>query len=113
MKKIMCMHLFSSKLRYFDDLNNSPETVDQMTRLDILNILAVMKFARAQQAIKSFLQQKNWGITAMASATLLTEGDEAALELVQKLMTDPEMHVRIQSALILSLWEEAIRRWIH
>ena len=96
--------LIPSKLRHTDDLNNSPETVDHITRLEILNLLAIMKFPHAQQAIKSFLQQKTWGITAMAAATLLTEGDEAALELVQNLMNDPDMQVRIQAALILALW---------
>lgn len=96
--------LVPSKLRHTGDLTNSPETMDQMTRLEILNILAIMKFAKAQEAIKSFLQQKTWGITAMAAATLLTEGDEAALEIVQNLMKDSEMQVRVQAALILALW---------
>lgn len=96
--------LVSNKLKHTDDLNNSPENIDQITRLEILNILAIMKFSKAQQAIKSFLQQKTWGITAMAAATLLTEGDESALELVQNLMNDPDMQVRIQAALILALW---------
>jgi HEAT repeat protein len=96
--------LIPSKLRHLDDLNNSPETVDQVTRLEILNILAVMKFPYAQMAIKSFSQEKTWGITAMAAATLLTEGDEAALDLVQNLMNDSDMQVRIQAALILALW---------
>ncbi len=96
--------LVPSKLRRRDDLNNSPETIDQITRLEILNILAMMKFPQAQQAIKCFLQEKAWGITAMAAATLLTEGDETALELVQNLLNEPEMKVRIQAALILALW---------
>lgn len=93
-----------SKLRHTDDLNNSPETIDQITRLEVLNILAMMKFTKAQQAIKAFLQQKTWGITAMAAATLLTEGDEAALDIVQALMNDSDTQVRVQSALILALW---------
>lgn len=103
--------LVPSKLRQMDDLSISPETKDKITRLEILNILAVMKFAQAQEAIKSFLQEKTWGITAMAAATLLTEGDEAALELVKYLLHDPEPQVRVQAALILALWgggEEAL-----
>lgn len=96
--------LVPSKLKHTDDLSNSPETIDQLTRLEILNILAIMKFSKAQQAIKTFLQQKTWGISAMAASTLLTEGDEEALELVQNLMSDEEMQIRVQAALILALW---------
>lgn len=96
--------LVPSKLRFTDDLNHSPETMDQTTRLEILNILSIMKFAYAQQAIKFFLQEKTWGITAMAAATLLTEGDEAALDLVKNLMLESDQQVRVQAALILALW---------
>ncbi len=96
--------LVPSKLKHTDDLTHTPETVNQTTRLEILNILAVMKFSKAQQAIKAFLQEKTWGITAMAAATLLTEGDEAALELVKELMSDSDMQVKVQAALILALW---------
>lgn len=96
--------LVPSKLKHLDDLNTSPETIDQMTRLEILNILSIMKFSHAQQAIKSFLQEKTWGITVTAAVTLLTEGDEATLELVENLMKDNDMQVRVQAALILALW---------
>lgn len=96
--------LIPSKLRHMDDLNNSPDTIDKVTRLEILNILAMMKFSQAQAAIKAFLKEKKWGITAMASAALLTEGDEAALELVRNLLNDNDFQIRIQAALILALW---------
>lgn len=96
--------LIPSKIKHKDDLMNSPEAIDQLTRLEILNILAVMKFPQAQQAIKTFLQQKTWGITATATATLLTEGDEEALGLVHQLMNDPEMNIRVQAALIFAMW---------
>lgn len=96
--------LIPSKRRHADDWNETPAAVDQITRLEILNILAVLKFPHAQQAIKAFLLESTWGITAMASATLLTEGDESALELVENLMKDEDMQVRIQAALILALW---------
>lgn len=95
--------LVPNKVKY-SDFSHSPESVDQVTRLEILNILAILKFPLAQDAIRSFLKEKNWGITAMAAATLLTEGDDASLELVQNLLKDEEMRVRVQAALILALW---------
>jgi HEAT repeat protein len=96
--------LVPSKVRYSDDLDKSPEAVDQVTRLEILNILAMMKFPHAQKAIKQFLKEKNWGITTIAAATLLTEGEEEAIAIVEKLLEDADMQVRVQAALILALW---------
>jgi hypothetical protein len=93
-----------SKLKHAEALNHSPETIDQITRLEILNILAMMNFSHSQQAIKNFLKEKSWGITSMAAATLLTEGDEQSLDIVEKLMQDSDVEIRTQAALILALW---------
>jgi HEAT repeat protein len=90
----------------------TPEMENQLIRLNILNTLAILKSSHAQESIRQFLQERNWGISASAAALLLTEGDEAALELVQKLLEDPQHKVRIQAALVLSLWsheESAIK----
>lgn len=103
--------LAPSTIKHDDMIPNYPESVNQIARLEVLNILAIMKYPHAQEAIRKFLQEKNWGITGMASAVLLTEGDEMAIDLVQDLLTDPDSKIRVQAALILSLWgrgEEAI-----
>ena len=81
-----------------------PEAINQSVRLDILNIMAVMKYNKAQEAISHFLQQKSWGICGSASALLLTECDESALVLVMNMLDDPRYTIRIQAALILSMW---------
>lgn len=99
-----CRALSPSNLKYIDAGDDHPEAASQLVHLDILNIIAIMKCPKAQEAVAQFLQQKTWGITGMASALLLTEGDEEALDLVTNMLNHPEHKVRVQSALILALW---------
>lgn len=88
-----------------DDLSpNYPEAVNQATRLEILNCLAIKKYPKAQEAIRFFLQQKTVGISGMAAALLLTEGDEASLALVENLLNDSDQKNRLQAALVLAIW---------
>lgn len=96
--------LMPSKVNYRTVIPNYPEVVNQLTRLEILNVLAVMQDTNAQNAIRQFLKERSWGITGVASAMLLIEGDDAAIELVQGLLRDPNQKIRVQAALVLSLW---------
>ena len=91
-------------MKHDDMIPNHPEQINQITRLEVLNILAVMKYPQAQNAVRNFLQQRTWGVTGMAAALLLTEGDESAIALVEDLLKDPDKKVKMQAALILSLW---------
>lgn len=84
--------------------STTPEMENQAVRLEILNTLAMVNYPDALDLIRQFLQERNWGITGAASALLLTEGDEASIEIVNKLLQDPNRNVRVQAALILSLW---------
>jgi len=93
-----------STVRHNPVIPQYPDAVDQMTRLEVLNALAVAEDARAPAAIKKFLAGKNWGISGTASILLLTEGDETAIELVEKLLEDPDDKLRIQAALVLAMW---------
>jgi HEAT repeat protein len=81
-----------------------PEATDMMVRLEVLNILAIMKDPYAQNSIRDFLRERSWGVSGTASATLLTEGDDAAVDLVEALLNDPDKTIKVQAALILSLW---------
>lgn len=96
--------LAPSKEKHDEAIPNYPEAVNQITRLEVLQLLAIVHYPKAQHAIKKFLQESNWGITGMAAALLLTEGDEDAIELVKGLLNDPDQKVKIQAALILALW---------
>ncbi|MEI8366441.1 MAG: HEAT repeat domain-containing protein [Parachlamydiaceae bacterium] len=96
--------LAPSKAKHDEAIPNYPEAVNQLARLEILQVLSVVHYPKAQQAIKEFLQESNWGISGMASALLLTEGDDEAVALVQALLQDNNPKVKVQAALILALW---------
>jgi hypothetical protein len=95
--------LAPSQVRHQDQIPNFPEAQDQMTRLHMLSLLTLVDDARAQTAIRSFLQKKKWGVTGAAAATLLHEGDEASLEVVRRLVQDDDGNVRLQACLVLAL----------
>ncbi len=105
-----------SSIGYDELMPNHSEVVNQMTRLEILNVLAMMKFPQAQTAIRHCLQQKTIGITAFASALLLTEGDESSIELVENLLGDQDQKISLQAALVLAIWgggEKALNTLYH
>lgn len=93
-----------SLVRHHPLIPRYPEAVHQAIQLELLNFLAVLKYPRAQDCIRRFLQDSPWGITSFASACLLQEGDEEALSLVSTLLNDPDPHTRTQAALILAHW---------
>ena len=82
----------------------SPEAQNQMVRLEILNILSTLCPERALGAIRTFLKEKSWGVSAVAAVLLLSEGDDTAIAIVRQLLDDEDPHIRIQAALILALW---------
>lgn len=103
--------LAPSQVKQEEEIPNAPEAINQLTRLEILNLLAVMKYPGAETAIREFLQQSKWGISGLASALLLMEGDDVSLGHVQQLLCNSCRRVRMQAALTLALWggkEEAI-----
>lgn len=104
--------LCPSKVKHDDAIPNYPEAVNQLTRLEILEVLSIVKYPHAQQAIKEFLQQSNWGISGLASVLLLTEGDDNAVDHVKALLNDHDPKVKVQAALILAMWgkgEDAVQ----
>jgi HEAT repeat protein len=96
--------LAPSQVRHNDQIPNYPEAQDQMTRLTLVSLLALVDDPRALAALKTFLQRKGWGISGVAAATLLHEGDESALEVVKQLVNDPDPNVRMQACLVLAMF---------
>lgn len=95
--------LSPSYIRHVDQIPRYPEAVDQMTHLHIFSILAIIDDKKACFGIKDFLKEKGLGITGVASATLLKEGDEESLEIVRKLLDQKDQDIKIQAALVLAL----------
>lgn len=96
--------LSPSEVRHIEQIPNYPSVVDQTTRLEILSVLTILRYPKAQDAVKGFLQNQTWGASGAAAVTLLREGDEEALELVSKLLDDPDQKLRIQAALIMAMF---------
>lgn len=95
--------LAPSQVRHVDHIPNYPKAIDQMARLNLVSLLAIVEDPRAIQALKSFLQKSSWGITGVAAATLLQEGGDTALEIVRELLSDTDPNVRLQAALVLAM----------
>lgn len=93
-----------SQVRHIDQIPNYPEAIDQMTRLTLVSLLAMVEDPRAIDALKSFLKLKKWNITGVAAATLLQEGDETCLEIVRQLLEDSDPQVKLQACLVLGLY---------
>lgn len=98
--------LVPSKERHHPFIPGWPETINKETRLELLSLLAVKEHPKALLAVRQFLKDKDWGVSGVTSALLLTEGDDGAEELVRALLKDPEENVRLQAALILSRWDK-------
>ncbi|HSX03251.1 MAG TPA: HEAT repeat domain-containing protein [Rhabdochlamydiaceae bacterium] len=93
-----------SEIKHTEQIPNYPLVVDQMTKLELLSVLSVLRYPKAIDAVKGFLQNQTWGASGAAAMTLLKEGDDEAMELVSKLLEDPDEKLRIQAALILALF---------
>lgn len=95
--------LAPSQVRHMSQIPNYPCVIDQITRLDLLQVLCIMDYPKAKEAVKEFLQTQTWGAVGTAAAMLIQEGDDEALDVVRSLLNDKEEKVRIQAALILAL----------
>lgn len=95
--------LAPSTVGHIPQVPDYPSAVDQLTRLELLSVLCMLHYPHALEAVKGFLQKSNWGATGAAATTLVTEGDEEAMNVVRKLLKDSDEKVRIQAALILTL----------
>ncbi len=95
--------LAPSTVGYIEQIPRYPQVVDQLTRLEILSYLSIIKHPKALEAVKGFLRNQDWGVTGVAAATLLQEGGDDALQLIEQLLIDPEEKIRIQAALILAM----------
>ena len=92
-----------SDLPHVSHIPHHPETIDQLVRLDLLNILAIFDHPEVQGAVRRYLRERSWGVSATATATLATEGNQEAIGIIENLLTDPDERIRIQAALVSAL----------
>lgn len=97
-------YLAPSTLRFEEEIGAHPEAINQAARLQVLALLASKRFPEAKEAIRKFLKEKTWGISANASALLLSESDPVSCLLIEELLEDKDEKISLQAALILSLW---------
>lgn len=95
--------LAPSQVKHIEQIPHYPAVIDQLARLDLLSMLSIVRYPKAQEAVKKFLKMRAWGVTGAAAATLLQEGDENALEAVRASLADPDENIRVQAALIMTL----------
>ena len=94
--------LAKSQVRHIPQIPNYPAHVDQLTRLEILNVLSVQNYRKALPAMHAFLEKGEWGLTQAVCATLLGSGSFEALETVRSLLKSSDVKVRVQAALVLA-----------
>jgi HEAT repeat protein len=95
--------LMPSEVRHIEQVPRYPQVVDQLTRLELLSVLSMLKHPKALEVVKSFLKQQHSIVAGTAAVTLLQEGDESAIALVKPLLEDSDEQVRVQAALILAM----------
>jgi HEAT repeat protein len=96
--------LQKSSLPHHPAIINYPEAMNQTVRLEILNVLAMLETEGIQETLKEFFQERHWGVTGIAAELLLGEGDESAIEMVRALLSDADIKIRTEAALVLATW---------
>lgn len=98
--KMLC----PTELRHSCNEMDAPEAVDIQTRLELLRMLAILQYPQTIDLLKKFLKEKNFGVILTVSQTLIAEGGDEDVEIIKKLLTDPDLKIRVQAALVLGVW---------
>ena len=94
--------LVPSQVRHHPAMPGYPTQIDELTRLELISLLAMQNDPKAKGRILRFVQSGTWGVAHAACATLLGEGSQDALDMVRKLLDDKDVKVRVQAALVLA-----------
>lgn len=96
--------ILPSEIRHAPNIARYPEMVDQLSRLKILNALAIAQIPDLKEIARTYLKGQIWGVVGSAAVFLLEEGEMASIDLVRELLDDPDQTVRIQAALALAFY---------
>lgn len=90
-----------SRVMHVEHIPQYPLVVDQLVKLDLLSLLSMMRYPKALDVVKGLLKDQKWGVTGAAAATLMEEGNEECLTLVEELLSDSDQKIRLQAAFIM------------
>lgn len=96
--------ILPSEVRHAPNVTRYPEMVDQLSRLKILNALAIAEVPDLKEIARKYLQGQIWGVVGSAAVFFLEEGEMASIDLVRELLDDPDQTVRVQAALALAFY---------
>ena len=96
--------LSKSRIHHIPSVPQYPAVIDQMTRLELLNILSILRHPKAEEALKVFLKSRLVGIPYIASTTLMEEGESDAVNVLTSLLKDEDEVIRLQAALVLVMF---------
>lgn len=85
-------------------ISNYPEAVNQALRLELLNLLALVEYEKAEAAIREFLKDTRWELLGLAAESLLQEGDSSAIDIIKKLLYEKDKETRWKAAIALAAW---------
>ena len=91
-----------TRARHVPGMAQYPLMVDQQTRLNLYNALAIKRYPRVGETIREFLQNKPAGVPFAAALTLIEEGSQDALDHVKALLSDEDQIVRLQAAFAIA-----------
>ena len=96
--------IMKSTATHQSELPNYPDLLNQVVRLELCELLAIMEYPQVKEVLKGFLKYGDWKVTGLAAEILLQEGDESALAYVRELLDDKDRKIRAEAALLLAVW---------
>lgn len=109
-KKLISKKLQGGTFYHFAPLDNlrpkqqdsNPHVEDQIIRLELTSILALINREKAQEILKQKLKDKRWEVSRFALATLLEKGGELSYDLIKSLTKDEDKKISLQACLLLA-----------
>ncbi len=88
----------------FIDQNDQPFNAgNQATRLELLAMLATVRFTGIQQSIEQFLEESRWELSGDVTSLLLKEGSSAVVPMIEEMVMQADDKKKLQAALVLAI----------
>lgn len=85
---------------------NIREAKDQALRLELLNLLAIVNYPKAKEAIYHFLNEKKTEAMSIAAEILINEGDQEIIDILKGFLKNEDKKIRLETALLLTAIHE-------